>query len=104
MFVYQLPGISQRRLADVASAEHLGDFFHPLFRSQFPHLRVKRYDEGISAASRCIELAPEYADGYLLLGLLYKEKNMKAEAIKNLKRAEELGDKRAAGYLEKIKK
>ena len=39
MFVYQLPGISQCRLADVASAEHLGDFFHPLFRSQFPHLR-----------------------------------------------------------------
>ena len=29
---------------------------------------------------------------------------MKAEAIKNLKKAEELGDKRAAGYLEKIKK
>ena len=45
-------------------------------------LRVKRYDEGISAATHCIELAPEYADGYLLLGLLYKEKNMKAEAIK----------------------
>ena len=30
------------------------------------NLPVKRYDEGISAATHCIELAPEYADGYLL--------------------------------------
>ena len=38
----------------------------------------------ISAATHCIELAPEYADGYLLLGLLQKEKGNKEEAIKNL--------------------
>ena len=66
-------------------------------------LRVKRYDEGISAATHCIELAPEYADGYLLLGLLQKEKGNKEEAIKNLKKAQELGDSRAGEYLKKMK-
>ena len=66
-------------------------------------LRVKRYDEGISAATHCIELAPEYSDGYLLLGLLQKEKGNKEEAIKNLKKAQELGDSRAGEYLKKMK-
>ncbi len=66
-------------------------------------LRVKRFDEGISAATHCTELAPEYADGFLLLGLLQKEKGLKEEAIKNLKKAQELGDKRAEEYLKKIK-
>lgn len=95
----------QPALFDIARTCYLAPK-EPTFFAEWASLdlRVKRYDEGISAASRCIELAPEYADGYLLLGLLYKEKNMKAEAIKNLKKAEELGDKRAAGYLEKIKK
>lgn len=64
---------------------------------------MKRYDEGISAATHCTELAPEYADGYLLLGLLQKEKGLKDEAIKNLKKAQELGDTRAADYLSKMK-
>ncbi len=49
-------------------------------------LRVKRIDEGISAAKACINLAPEYADGYLLLGLLQREKGLKQESIENLKK------------------
>ena len=66
-------------------------------------LRVKRYDEGIGAARSCIKLAPEYADGYLLLGLLLMQKNEKAEALQNLQKAKELGDLRADKYLEKYK-
>ena len=62
-------------------------------------LRVKRIDEGISAAKACINLAPEYADGYLLLGLLQREKGLKQESIENLKKAQELGDTRAEEYL-----
>ena len=61
--------------------------------------RVKRIDEGISAAKACINLAPEYADGYLLLGLLQREKGLKQESIENLKKAQELGDTRAEEYL-----
>lgn len=66
-------------------------------------LRVKRYAEGISAAKHCIEIAPEYADGYLLLGLLQMENKQKEEARKNLEKAKELGDTRAEGYLKKLK-
>jgi len=66
-------------------------------------LRVKRYDEGISAAKHCVEIAPEYADGYLLLGLLQMETKQKEEARKNLEKAKELGDPRADGYLSKLK-
>jgi tetratricopeptide (TPR) repeat protein len=56
-----------------------------------------------NGSDEAIDLAPEYADGYLLLGLLQKEKGNKEEAIKNLKKAQELGDTRAEEYLKKIK-
>lgn len=94
----------QPALLDIARACYLAPK-QPTFFAEWASLdlRVKRYDEGISAATRCTELAPEYADGFLLLGLLQKEKGLKDEAIKNLKKAQELGDTRAAEYLSKMK-
>ena len=94
----------QPALLDIARACYLAPQ-QPTFFAEWASLdlRVKRYDEGISAATHCTELAPEYADGYLLLGLLQKEKGLKDEAIKNLKKAQELGDTRAADYLSKMK-
>lgn len=94
----------QPALLDIARACYLAPK-QPTFFAEWASLdlRVKRYDEGISAATHCTELAPEYADGYLLLGLLQKEKGLKDEAIKNLKKAQELGDTRATDYLSKMK-
>ena len=94
----------QPALLDIARACYLAPK-QPTFFAEWASLdlRVKRYDEGISAATHCTKLAPEYADGYLLLGLLQKEKGLKDEAIKNLKKAQELGDTRAADYLSKMK-
>lgn len=94
----------QQALLDIARTCYLAPQ-QPTYFAEWASLdlRVRRLDEGISAANHCIELAPEYADGYLLLGLLQKEKNMKEEAIKNLKKAQELGDTRATDYLNKIK-
>ena len=94
----------QPALLDIARACYLAPK-QPTFFAEWASLdlRVKRYDEGISAATHCTKLAPEYADGYLLLGLLQKEKGLKDEAIKNLKKAQELGDARAADYLSKMK-
>lgn len=66
-------------------------------------LRVKRIEEGISAATQCIKIAPEYPDGYLLLGLLQMENKQKQEALKNLEKAKELGDTRAEEYIKKYK-
>ena len=94
----------QPALLDIARACYLAPK-QPTFFAEWASLdlRVKRYDEGISAATHCTKLAPKYADGYLLLGLLQKEKGLKDEAIKNLKKAQELGDTRAAEYLSKMK-
>lgn len=94
----------QQALLDIARACYLNPK-EPTYFAEWASLdlRVKRYDEGIKAAQACIEIAPEYADGYLLLGIMQMETNKKDEAKKNLEKAKELGDTRADGYLKKIK-
>jgi len=64
-------------------------------------IRLGLHDEAIVTARKCIELAPEYSDGYLFLGLAQCLKGQKAEGIKNLRRAKELGDPQAEGLIEK---
>lgn len=92
----------QQALLDIARTCYLAPK-EPTYFAEWASLdlRVKRFDEGINAAKACIELAPEYADGYLLLGLLQREKGLKQESIENLKKAQELGDTRAEEYLKK---
>ena len=92
----------QQALLDIARTCYLAPK-EPTYFAEWASLdlRVKRFNEGISAAKACIELAPEYADGYLLLGLLQREKGLKQESIENLKKAQELGDTRAEEYLKK---
>ena len=94
----------QQALLDIARTCYLSPK-DPTFFAEWASLdlRVKRIDEGISAAQHCIELAPEYPDGYLLLGLLNIEKKQKAEGLKCLEKAKELGDPRAEDYLKKYK-
>ncbi len=94
----------QQALFDIARTCYLAPT-EPTYMAEWASLdlRVKRYDEGISAATQCTKVAPEYADGYLLLGLLQIEKNQKEEARKNLEKAKELGDSRAEEYLKKLK-
>ena len=94
----------QPALLDIARACYLNPK-EPTYFAEWASLdlRVKRFDEGISAASHCVEIAPEYADGYLLLGLLQMEKKQKEEALKNLQKAKELGDPRAEEYIKKYK-
>lgn len=90
----------QQALLDIARTCYLAPK-EPTYFAEWASLdlRVKRIDEGINAAKTCINLAPEYADGYLLLGLLQREKGQKQESIENLKKALELGDPRAEKYL-----
>ena len=94
----------QPALVDIARACYINPK-EPTYFAEWASLdlRVKRFDEGISAANQCIKLAPEYADGYLLLGLLQIEKKQKDEALKNLQKAKELGDPRAEEYIKKYK-
>ena len=55
-------------------------------------------------AQACMKVAPEHSDGYLFLGLAQCLKGQKAEGIKNLQRARELGDVQADALIEKYGK
>lgn len=94
----------QQALLDIARACYLAPG-EPTYFAEWASLdlRVKRLPEGISAATQCTKLAPEYPDGYLLLGLLQIENKQKEEGLKNLQKAKDLGDTRAEAYLEKYK-
>ena len=67
-------------------------------------VRVGLYDEAMETAKQCIEVAPEHSDGYLFLGLSQCLKGQKAEGVKNLQKAKELGDSQANGLIEKYGK
>ncbi len=67
-------------------------------------VRVGLYDDAIATARRCIELVPNYSDGHLFLGLALCLKGDKAEGVKSLQRAQELGDPQAEGLIEKYGK
>lgn len=67
-------------------------------------LRVNMMDDAIKTATKCIELAPEYADGYLILGLAHINKGDKANGMSNLEKAKELGHVQAQAMIEKYSK
>lgn len=67
-------------------------------------VRVGLYDEAMETARQCIDVAPDHSDGYLFLGLAQCLKGQKAEGVKNLEKAKELGDAQADGLIEKYGK
>ena len=66
-------------------------------------IRVGLYDQAIATAKECIALDSGNSDGYLFLGLGQCLKGQKAEGIKNLQKAKELGDTQADALIEKYK-
>lgn len=67
------------------------------------HLRFSQTDKAIRSAQICTQLAPEYADGFILLGVANMIAKNKEEGTKALIKAKELGDPRADDYLKKYK-
>ncbi len=67
------------------------------------HLRFNQADKAIRSAQICTQLAPEYADGFILLGVANMVANNKEEGTKALMKAKQLGDERADEYLKKYK-
>lgn len=67
-------------------------------------VRVGYYDEAIEIARQCIEVAPQHSDGYLFMGLAQCLKGDKAEGVKNLEKAKQLGDEQATELIEKYGK
>lgn len=67
-------------------------------------LRVNMIDDALKTATKCVELAPEYADGYIILGLAQINKGNKTEGLKNLEKAKQLGHIQAQEMIDKYSK
>jgi tetratricopeptide (TPR) repeat protein len=66
-------------------------------------IRVGMYEQAILTADECIKLDSNNSDGYLFKGLAQCLKGDKAEGIKNLTKAKDLGDTQADALIEKYK-
>ena len=97
--------IYQLALNDIAKAIELNPNEEVYYAEKASlEVRVNLYDEAIETARRCIGIAPEYSDGHLFLGLALCLKGDKAEGVKSLQRAKELGDPQAEGLIKKYGK
>lgn len=64
-------------------------------------IRVGRYDDAIATARECIDINADNSDGWLFLGLAQCLKGDKQEGIRNLQKAQDLGDPQAAALIER---
>lgn len=67
-------------------------------------LKVNMPDDAIKTAGLCIKVAPEYSDGYLILGLAQIRKDNKTEGLANLEKAKQLGNAQAQNFIDKYSK
>lgn len=67
-------------------------------------LKVNLIDDAIKTASLCVELTPDYSDGYLILGLAQINKKNKTEGLANLEKAKQLGNEQAQPLIDKYSK
>ena len=67
-------------------------------------LRVGLTDDAITSAREAIRLAPDQADGHLLLGIGLCIKGQKQEGLQSLQKAKELGHEQAQSLIEKYSK
>ncbi len=97
--------IFQLALNDIAKAIELNPNQEVYYAEKASlEVRVGLYDEAIETARKCIALVPSYSDGHLFLGLALCLKGDKAEGVKSLQRAKELGDAQADALIEKYGK
>ena len=94
----------QQALNDIARAIKLNPR-EPVYYAEMANvqLRVNKVEDAIMVAKRCTEIAPDYAEGYLVLGLAQVQNNQKAEGLANLQKAKELGSDQAEPLIEKYK-
>ena len=75
-----------------------------LFRSAGSlYLRVNRPQDAAEAAKYCIKINPDYADGYLILGIAQTQLDQKADGIANIEKAKAMGNTQADSFLKKLK-
>ena len=95
----------QQALGDLAAAIMLSPE-EPTYYAEMAslQLRVNMNNEAAETATRCIKLAPEYSDGYLLLGLAQIRKGDTATGLPNLEKAKDLGNPQAQPLIDKYSK
>lgn len=92
----------QQALADISASITLSPN-EPTYYAEMAslQLRVNLIDDAIQTATKCIELAKDYSDGYLILGLAQISKGEKSDGITNLIKADTLGNPQAKELIEK---
>ncbi len=95
----------QQALDDIQKATDMAPQ-EPLYHTEKAsvELRVGHIDEGIASAREAIRLAPEQADGHLLLGVGLCAKGQKKEGLESLQKAKELGHEQAQSLIDKYSK
>ena len=95
----------QQVIADIARAIILSPQ-EPTYYAEMANvqLRVNKPEDAIKTAKRCIEIAPEYSEGYLILGLAQLQTKQKQEGLANLQKAKELGNEQAQSLIDKYGK
>ena len=95
----------QQAIADIARAIILSPQ-EPTYYAEMANvqLRVNKPEDAIKTAKRCIEIAPEYSEGYLILGLAQLQTKQKQEGLANLQKAKDLGNGQAQSLIDKYGK
>ena len=95
----------QQALADIDRAIQMNPQYDLYYAEKASlQVRVGLFDEAIATATECVKTAPDHSDGYLFLGIAQCQKGLKAEGLKNLQKARELGDSQADTLIEKYSK
>lgn len=78
----------------------------PLYYAEKASLQVRvgKHQDAITTAQQLIRMSPDFSDGYLFLGLAQCFTNQKAEGIKNLTKAKDLGNEQAQSLIDKYGK
>lgn len=67
-------------------------------------LKVNLIEQALKTAEACVKVAPEYATGYLLLGLAQINSGDKTSGLNNLEKAKQLGEGQAQALIDKYSK
>lgn len=94
----------QQALNDIAHAAYINPY-QPTYMAELAslQLRFNQLDNAIKSATMCINIAPEYADGYIIRGIALMHNKDKEKGMEDLLKAKELGDARADELINKYK-
>lgn len=95
----------QQALNDINKAIELAPT-EPMYQAEKASLQVRvgMHKEAMETAQQLIRMSPNLSDGYLFLGLAQCLSDQKAEGVKNLNKAKELGNDQAQSLIDKYAK